>query len=138
MQKHLLLPAILLMFLFSGCHPPENISGKIWFFTHSTESPSKELPDSTLTANQFFDLEEDGTYNRDFGNFDYRGWAYNNHQIIFTSYSKNKSIILVNFISGNEMQAGPNAGPIYNFESQPNSFRYVIENPFQKKTICGE
>jgi hypothetical protein len=129
--KHIPVTSVLFLFLSMSCQQPVNPSGKIWFYTHSTGS--RELSDTLLTPASFITLEENGSYSCDLGHFDYGKWAYSNNQLILTGYNKSKSILLVNYLTGNEMQVGEAKGPFNNFESQPLSFSSAAENPFSKE-----
>ena len=130
MNRKCLVPIVALIFL-AACHHEPNPAGKIWFYTHSTGN--KSLSDTILTPASFIDLEKDGSYTADFGHFDYGKWIYSNHQIFLANYHNEKSIVAVEYLTGNEMQVGPPKGPFDNFESQPLAFASNAENPFSKE-----
>ncbi len=117
--------------MFLSCGQLSGPSGKIWFYTHSTDN--KDPRDTTLTPSSFIMLNKDGRYTKDFGRFDYGTWLYGNKQILLTSYSKEKIMLPVNYLTATEMQVGPHDGPFDNFESQPGSFSGEPENPFSKE-----
>ena len=121
----------LLLLLTSACRQPANPSGHIWFFTHSTGN--KDAADPVLTPANFIDLEKDGSYTSDFGQFDYGTWIYANNQLLLTGQHGKKSIMPVNYLTAAEMQVGPPKGPFDNFERQPGQFASAAENPFSKE-----
>jgi hypothetical protein len=128
-QKYLLAIVVSSLLLCTACQQAADPAGKIWFYTHTTDSP--ELTDS-LTPACFINLEKDGSYTSDFGHFDYGKWVYSNKQILLSGYQGNKSVMAINYLTGNEMQVGSPKGPFDNFESQPAAYTSVAENPFSK------
>jgi len=111
--------------LLSGCSAPASPAGKVWFFTHSTG----ETTDSLTPAN-FIDLEKDGSFSADLGEFDHGKWVYNNGQLLMISHRQKKWTVPVAYLTDKELQAGPAKGPFNNFEAQAVSFTSSSENPF--------
>ncbi len=128
MKKNLLIIGSLCLCTLIACTRPADIAGNLWFYTHSSGT---NLPD-TLTPANFILLEKDGTYTSDLKTFDYGKWVYNNHQLLLISHRQTKTVILVNYLTDKEMQAGPPSGPFNNFESQQVAFDFPAQNPFSK------
>ncbi|HTL09784.1 MAG TPA: hypothetical protein VL307_16035, partial [Chitinophagaceae bacterium] len=109
----------------NGCTAPAEPGGKIWFFTHSTG----EVIDS-LNPAHFIDLEKDGSYSADLGEYDHGKWVYSNNQLLFISHRQKKWTMPVAYLSAKELQAGPPKGPFNNFEGQAVAFANAADNPF--------
>lgn len=132
MATKLLRTGIALLLLLTGaCRQPVSPSGHVWFFTHS--SGRNAADEDGLTPANFIDLEKDGTYTSDFGQFDYGTWVYSNGQLLLTGQHNKKSVLPVVYLTSREMQAGPAKGPLDNFESQPGQFSSPAENPFSRQ-----
>ena len=132
MATKLLRTGIALLLLLTGaCRQPANPSGQVWFFTHS--SGKNAADEDGLTPANFIDLEKDGNYTSDFGQFDYGTWVYSEGQLLLTGQHNKKSVLPVVYLTGREMQVGPAKGPLDNFESQPGQFSSPEENPFSRQ-----
>ncbi len=121
----------LVLLLTGACRQPANPSGHVWFFTHS--SGNKTTEDNLLTPANFIDLEKDGSYTSDLGQYDYGTWVYGNGQLLLTGRQNKKSVLPVPYLTAREMQVGPAKGPLDNFESQPGQFSSPAENPFSSE-----
>jgi hypothetical protein len=86
-----------------------------------------------LNPANFINLESDGHYTSDFGQFDYGTWSYSEGQLLLTGRQNKKSLLPVVYLTAREMQVGPAKGPLDNFESQPGRFRSPAENPFSRE-----
>lgn len=122
---------LLLVLLTGACRQPASPSGHVWFFTHSSGNTSEK--ETLLTPANFIDLEKDGSFTSDFGQFDYGTWVYTDGQLLLTGQHNRKSILPVVYLTAKEMQVGPAKGPLDNFESQPGRFASAAENPFSKE-----
>ncbi|MDE3250595.1 MAG: hypothetical protein KGO82_18180 [Bacteroidota bacterium] len=110
-----------------SCHQPTGPSG-IWFYTYS--SGPKDNDGAGLNPANFLVLKEDGQYTMDFGKFSYGKWEYRGDQLLLTDQQNEKRALRVNYLTRKDMQIGPAAGPLDNFERQPASTGDENENPF--------
>lgn len=124
----LIVTFLLSLLAMSGCTGHSAPSAKIWFFTHSTGTGEPSA--SGLNPANFIDLEADGSYTRDFGQFDYGKWKFSEHQLVFTNYRDSQYVLPVNYLTSTEMQVGLPKGPFDNFESQSLYGTTPQENPF--------
>jgi hypothetical protein len=124
------IPFIFFLLISASCFLPNNRVDKIWFYTYSSNAAHA---DTTLTPASFINLQGDGTYTRDFGNFDYGKWILKDKKIRLINNKHETSIINVVYISGNEIQLGLNNNPDADFESLPGSFASDDQNPFSKE-----
>jgi hypothetical protein len=110
-----------------SCHQSAGPSG-IWFYTYT--SGPKDNDGAALNPSNFIVLKDDGQYSMDFGKFSYGKWVYSGDQLLLTDQQNQKSALRVNYLTRKDMQIGPAAGPLDNFERQPASTGDENENPF--------
>ena len=120
-----------LIFLLAGlgaCHFREQFSSPLWFYRHSSNTPSKW--DTVLTRASFLELRPDGSYTQDFGHFDYGNWALKGHELYLTNQHHTTYIYRLLKIGEKEMEIYLAKGKIAYFEKQPRASGRPSKDPF--------
>ncbi|MBS1665129.1 MAG: hypothetical protein JST68_29050 [Bacteroidetes bacterium] len=126
--RPLYLIALLLLGL-SGCQLISNPLPHLWFYTYATGSDG----DSLLTPASFLELRGDGSYTRDFGQFEYGGWTRKDKQILLTNQQHKTNTLTIKGLSSKEMQLVMPDGKEGSFESLPLPSATAAEDPFSSK-----
>jgi hypothetical protein len=102
---------------------------KVWFYTHSNAPVSQR--DTLLTPASFLVLNDDGSYTRDFGAFEYGKWTRDEMQLILTN-QKGKSVqVPFTRAKPDEMQLTTGRSEVVNFEGR--QLPAEANNPFSKE-----
>ena len=124
-----LLPVLVVL---TGCMlPPGQHIDNLWFFTYYTDKNAEK--NGLLTPASFLNLQKDGSYTSDFGEFEYGVWKSDNKTLYLNDYRNKITAIKVEYLSGNEMRISSEHIPAASFESQPGGFKSSGENPFSKE-----
>jgi len=114
--------------LLTSCGSKSQLS-KLWSFTHVSAGNAKGQ-DTLLTPASFLFLNSDGSYTRDFGQFEYGTWEVEDKQI-FLKNQHGKNSRLAFELEEKEMKIRIGNGAIANFESLP--ALKGSDNPFVKE-----
>ncbi|HYF32964.1 MAG TPA: hypothetical protein VD993_17690 [Chitinophagaceae bacterium] len=125
-MKKSLCYALLLFTLLASCGGKGTLS-RLWLFTY-TDGPFTPA-DSVFSAVSFLQLRNDGTYTRDFGQFEYGTWEMDKEQLFLTNQN-GKTNRLGYTIKGKDMRLTV-AGRTATFESKP--LPDAKENPFSQE-----
>lgn len=116
--------------LLASCGSKKGKLAHTWFYTYSYEGADRRK--DSLTPVSFLQLNEDGSYTKDFGKFDYGKWdAKDDKAISLTSETGQSSQLEYQFISGTELQLITGKNSVANFES-PKLAKTKV-NPFSKE-----
>ena len=107
---------LLVSVVFTGCMlPPGQHIDNIWFFTYYTDKNAEK--NGLLTPASFLNLQKDGSYTSDFGEFEYGVWKSDNKTLYLNDYRNKITAIKVEYLSGNEMRISSEHIPAASFES---------------------
>jgi len=123
--------SVLVALLLAGCVQSNNRIDKVWFFTLYTSSGSDK--DSMLTPASFLNLQEDGSYTTDFGQFESGNWKSDNKTLQLTREDHTSTEYTIEYLAKSEMRISSKLFPSTSFESQPGVFKSSSENPFSKE-----
>lgn len=124
MKHRRLLPFLTIALLSASCHFSANTIDHVWFYTYS-ESPQRDL-----TPSSFLECQKDGSYTRDFGQFDYGTWRLEDHKLYLTDHLRHTSIYPVDMSKPKEMQLTLREGSVASFERQPLPDQKNNKDPF--------
>jgi hypothetical protein len=114
--------------LLAACHMNEEFSSPLWFYRHSSDTPSKW--DSILTRFSYLYLQPDGAYTQDFGQFDYGKWTLKKHELYLTNQHNVTYIYTLPFINSKEFDILLGKGKFAYFQKQPRPSADATKNPF--------
>lgn len=120
---------ILLAAALGACNFKSTSLEKVWLYTHSSSAASTR--DTLLTPASFLLLNEDGSYTKDFGAFEYGAWERQEMQLMLTNQQGQTSILEFTPTGKKELQLRAKNGSIANFESQ--RLPASENNPFSKE-----
>lgn len=118
--------------LLTGCFlPARDRIDKIWFFTYYTGV--RDGKDSVLTPASFLNLQKDGSYTSDLGEFEYGLWRLDDKTLYLNDYRNKITHLKIEYLVSNEMRISSEQMPAASFEGQPGEFKTGAENPFAKE-----
>jgi hypothetical protein len=100
---------------------------QLWFYSYSSNSNDV---DSSITPANFISLQADGSYTRDFGNFDYGAWEQKASTLLLKSHTGSAIQFPIQSFFGNNLQLVSSKGTVLNFERQPRNFTSPESDPF--------
>lgn len=129
LMRRLIPVFVFLILLFStACLVKPHQPVGLWFYTYTPNSSADE--DVEATPASFLYLRADGTYTRDFKNFDYGHWNIHDTFLVLT----NEKLEIVTFPIKkhviNELELVSAKGSLLDFEEQPAKFSSDADNPF--------
>ena len=127
MRKIIFLTATLFTIAQTGCLLKRKKIDQLWFYSYSSHSNET---DSSITPANFINLQPDGSYTRDFGNFDYGTWRQEDSTLFLKSKTGSTIKFPIRLFFGNELQLVSRTGTLLNFESQPRNFSSANDDPF--------
>jgi hypothetical protein len=125
MKIRICLAVLSLSFFFAGCMFSSPLP-RLWFYTYSSASEA----DGSLTPASFIELRPDGSYTRDFGEFDYGNWTQKDQQLVLSSYQHRTDILTLGNVTLKEMQLTLSKGVSGNFDGLPLPGDKASEDPF--------
>ena len=118
----------IILFIQAGCLLKQKGIDRLWFYTY-TSVPAKE-EDNEITPASFLYLQKDGSYTRDFGQFEYGKWKRKDSLLLLIN---NKGVVIgfpIKLMAGNELDLLSENGSVLNFESQPDRSSSATDDPF--------
>jgi hypothetical protein len=100
---------------------------QLWFYSYSSNSNDA---DSSITPANFVNLQPDGSYTRDFGNFDYGTWEQKASTLLLKSHAGSAIEFPIKSFVSNNLQLVSARGTLLNFEGQPRNFSSPDMDPF--------
>jgi len=124
---------IILLFLttLASCHNNEKFSSPLWFYNYSSITPSKW--DSVLNRVSYLDLQPDGSYTQDFGQFDFGSWTLKGQELYLTNQNHKTYIFRLLAIGKKRLDIYLGKDKIAYFEKQPRPSGNPSKNPFSLK-----
>ncbi|HEU0109957.1 MAG TPA: hypothetical protein VFQ73_03730 [Flavisolibacter sp.] len=130
---------IFISVLLISCAEKKDPLAKVWLYN---EDQTKEqvienaqsygaTKDHNLTAANFIDLQEDGTFTSYLGTFEKGKWFFKNNNLILVNEQRERVEFLVNKITGKELVCSNKMKKtVYRFNGEPNTFSTPSQNPF--------
>ncbi|HKB43589.1 MAG TPA: hypothetical protein VKC90_04340 [Chitinophagaceae bacterium] len=100
---------------------------QLWFYSYSSHVNES---DSLITPASFMNLQSDGLYTRDFGDFEQGNWKQKDAILFLKSKTGTITEFPIKSFFGAELQLVSPSGTLLNFESQPRRFSSAGDNPF--------
>jgi hypothetical protein len=127
-HKNLLFFLFFVLIFFGSCLSliPTPITGT-WFYTYTSEGLPTE---AELTPANFICLQPNDNYTLDFGKFEYGKWKKISDTILLHSSTGNTKIFIIKYKNGKDLKLSVQPGVVFDFESQPYSFKTDAAKPF--------
>jgi hypothetical protein len=124
-----LFSAILILSQLS-CSPKKDELGQLWFYTHTSPGSDDDEQPGNITPASFLDLQPDGKYTRDFGEFDHGDWEKKDSILILKNAKGKIFAFPIRDLYRNELQLVSGRATVLNFEGQQRDFSSKDQNPF--------
>jgi hypothetical protein len=119
---------VALLLLQTGCVSAKKDITGVWIYVSNEIMHQPEA--EGITSASFIDLHADGTYTRDFGNFDYGRWQQKDSILILTGAKKGPVNCVIKSLIDDQLDLQIQKRVTITFGKQPGTFDSIAHNPF--------